>query len=1051
MKKKKVYTIANAHLDTIWSWDFETTVSKYIYNTLNDNFSRFEKYPEYRFNFEGAYRYELMKEYYPEMWDKMKSYIAQGKWNVCGSAFENGDVNVPSPEALFRNILLGNEYFDKNFGKRSCDIFLPDCFGFGYALPSVMKHANLKGFTTQKLSWGSAYGIPFDIGKWYGVDGNFVYGCTNPGPYDKTLTQVRENEFVEKKLKENERYSLPLTAVFHGVGDRGGAPKEPSVKTVCNEIALNGESDTEVLSAPADKIFRDIDSIADEIKQKLPVWNNELVMTNHAVGGYTSRAIGKRWNRRNEELADMAERACVTATAMNGYEYPAETLTRAWKRVIAHQFHDDLPGTSVQRAYRRSWNDYAMSLNQFESEYEGAVKSVSSLLDTSFVKGVAIVVNNPMEYERTDVVTIRVPASRLNRNAAVFDADGKEYAAQIKEVKNGFATLLACVTVPAMGYKVFDVRNRKCGVKSKLYASVVMLENEKYRVGFNSNGDISSVFDKELKKEILEKPVVTGIFDYNGSKHWPAWELNFDEVNREPQNTAKIKSVRVIENGPCRVALETVKVFGESTFTSVVALSRGGKVVEIYTEAEWRSKRHLAKEIFSFTAKSPVATYDLGLGAIKRGNMNEKLFEVPAQKWADISDKNEDFGVSVISECKYGWDKFDDNTLRLTLMHTPLKNYRVDSMQSMMDLGLNRYSYAIFSHSGDVGHPTQCAARNFVMPMASFTVSEHGGSNSELSFGSLSGNAILRAVKKAENSDEIVVRIGESEKKSQKNVTLTLNIPIEAAREIYASEEHISDFDLTDGKLVFDLKPYEIRSFALRLEKVTGKALTSEVDIVKNIDAFSSNGNPSGEIPVINKTIPEEITPDRLISNGIPFKLSGNAMLCGGQSLTLPTGTKRVHILMASLNGDKAIKINDYAYKVNDICGYYAGWDLYDFKEVAFTKPGKLGYEFTHSHTENGDAICEQLFFWHITVPVSETGTVSFPVDRDIIVLSVTADYDGTECSLCCELFDKIEGRRFDYRESIAERLIYLNGKNSYLLNDKGGAIRHRNKGRRKS
>ena len=723
MEKKKIYTIANAHLDTIWSWDFETTVSKYIYNTLNDNFNRFEKYPEYKFNFEGSYRYELMKEYYPEMWDKMKSYISKGRWNVCGSAFENGDVNVPSPEALFRNILLGNNYFYDNFGKRSCDIFLPDCFGFGYALPSVMRHANLKGFTTQKLTWGSAYGIPFDLGKWYGVDGNYVYGCTNPGSYDKTLKKIRDNDFVEKKLKDNEQYNLPLTAVFHGVGDRGGAPTEASVKTVCDEINKNDTSDTEVLSAPADKIFHDIDALPENVKQKLPVWNNELVMTNHAVGGYTSRAIGKRWNRRNEEIADMAERACVTAMTVNGYDYPQIPLTKAWKRVIAHQFHDDLPGTSVQRAYRRSWNDYAMSLNQFTNEYESAVKSIASSLDTAFVKGTAIVVNNPMEYERTNVVSVRIPTKLCGKNMTALDSEENEYPVQVTEVKNGVTTLLVCVTVPAMGYKVFDIRNRKCQIKSKLFASIQMLENEKYRVQFNSNGDISSIFDKDLKKEILKKPIITGIFDYNGSPHWPAWELNFEELNREPQNATKIKAIKVIENGPCRVALQIVKTFGESTFTSIVALSRGGKVVEVYTETEWRSKRHAAKEIFSFSAHSPVATYDLGLGAIKRGNMNEKLFEVPAQKWADITDKSEDFGVSVISECKYGWDKFDDSTLRLTLMHTPLKNYRVDSMQSMMELGLNRYSYAIYSHKNTVGHDTQTEARNFVMPMASFIVS----------------------------------------------------------------------------------------------------------------------------------------------------------------------------------------------------------------------------------------------------------------------------------------------------------------------------------------
>ena len=324
---------------------------------------------------------------------------------------------------------------------------------------------------------------------------------------------------------------------------------------------------------------------------------------------------------------------------------------------------------------------------------------------------------------------------------------------------------------------------------------------------------------------------------------------------------------------------------------------------------------------------------------------------------------------------------------------------------------------------------------------------------SEYSFGSLSGNAILRAVKKAEYSDEIVVRIGESEKKLQKDVTLSLNREIESAREIYASEEHIEDVSLVDGKLVFDLKPYEIKSFALKVKKANvGTDAKFKVDILGNIYAFSTNAHPSGELPIINKTIPVEITPDTVYAGGIKFDIPKNnkGMLCGGQSLILPESTEKVHLLIASLNGDKHVKINDCAYKINDITEYYAGWDLYDFKEVAFTKSGKLGYEFTHSHTENGDAQCEQLFFWHVEVDTAGRNVINFPVDRDILVLSVVADTEKEFCNLACDLYDKIEGRVFDYKVNLKEKITYLNCKNSYLLNDKGGAIRHRNKGRRK-
>ena len=174
-KDKKIYTIATAHLDTVWNWDFEHVINVCLKDTLDQNFALFEKYPDYRFNFEGAYRYELFEEYYPEKFEQLRKYIEEGRWNITGSGYENGDVNVPSPESLFRNMLYGNLYFEKKFGKRSNDIFLPDCFGFGWSLPAIAEHAGLKGFSTQKLSWGSAYGIPFDIGVWYGSNGKAIF------------------------------------------------------------------------------------------------------------------------------------------------------------------------------------------------------------------------------------------------------------------------------------------------------------------------------------------------------------------------------------------------------------------------------------------------------------------------------------------------------------------------------------------------------------------------------------------------------------------------------------------------------------------------------------------------------------------------------------------------------------------------------------------------------------------------------------------------------------------------------------------------------------
>ncbi|MGN0560250.1 MAG: alpha-mannosidase, partial [Candidatus Fimenecus sp.] len=332
-KKPTIYTVATAHLDTVWNWTFERTVEKYIPATLDDNFKLFEKYPDYVFSFEGSRRYELMEEYYPEKFEMLKKYVADGRWFVTGSAYENGDVNVPSPEALFRNILYGNGYFRDKFGKTSVDIYLPDCFGFGYALPSIIKHAGLLGFTTQKLTWSSAYGIPFDLGLWQGVDGSQIYASLDAQDYAATLKTVRQHKNAPNKLKNNiEKYDLPFTYLLHGTGDRGGAPKEESVKTVVSEKQKNAQSDTDVEIVSVDKVFRVMDEDLSAVQKKnLPVWNNELVSTDHGVGGYTSRALGKRWNRKNEQLADAAERFSVAAAWCSAGAYPQKELETAWK------------------------------------------------------------------------------------------------------------------------------------------------------------------------------------------------------------------------------------------------------------------------------------------------------------------------------------------------------------------------------------------------------------------------------------------------------------------------------------------------------------------------------------------------------------------------------------------------------------------------------------------------------------------------------------------------------------------------------------------------
>lgn len=1029
-KKPTIYTVATAHLDTVWNWDFERTVREYIPATLDDNFKLFEKYPDYVFSFEGSCRYELMEEYYPEKFEKLKKYVADGRWFVTGSAYENGDVNVPSPEALFRNILYGNRYFAEKFGKTSVDVYLPDCFGFGYALPSIIKHAGLLGFTTQKLTWSSAYGIPFDLGLWQGVDGSRIYASLDAQDYSATLSAVRGHKNAPNKLKNNmEKYDLPMTYLLHGTGDRGGAPKEKSVQTVVREKKKNDADGTDVEIVSVDKVFRIMEAdLTAAQKEKLPVWNNELVSTDHGVGGYTSRALGKRWNKLNEQLADAAERFSSAADYLGAQKYPKAELDAAWKRVIAHQFHDDLPGTSVERAYKRSWNDYALSLNQFSWLYETAAEQVIRQMTVPFKRGTAVAVSNPTQFERTEAVKCMLPEFRNVQYVRVKNAAGEAVPSQISDGVVWFTA-----TVPANGFAVYCITGAKepYAGKKEVFCTEKSLENQKYRVLLDDNGDICSVFDKEMQKELLSAPVRMALHKYNGSHNWPAWELTYKEVMAEPKAYAADPTFRVSENGAARVCIETRRKAEDSVFIQRISLGNSEKIVRVENKIEWCSPRTLLKTPFSFTVQNENAAYDLGLGFIRRGVNTEKLYEVPAQNWADIS--GETFGVSVLSDCKYGWDHPTADTIRLTGIHTPRADFRKDSQQSCMELGRNRYAFGIFSHAGDNLAETQAAGICFNQPMRVFKAEcgNEGALPSTYSFASVSDPAVLlRAVKQSEDGGHLVIRVNEGAGFAHKNVKVSVGEGIKSAWICNASEEILEAEQVTNGELVFNIEPFAPMTFRLELQtpSVCAQPNTgTPVRLPYSCNIVSANTDRKNGI-VKGYTLPSEQFPREVRCKDAVFSLSDsaqNALICGGQTVHLPKGTKRAALLLTSLKGDKEVPFRSgkqiQLVTVPDFHERLGAGDLYASGDSGYLKRCTLAKEFTHLHSAAGDEIAVQTYFFYTEVDVAEDMLV-LPVDADIVLLAVTAFAEPAHGGALFPLTDRMEKIPITYRRPNREK-----------------------------
>ncbi|MDF2566839.1 MAG: alpha-mannosidase, partial [Oscillospiraceae bacterium] len=733
---KTINAVATSHLDTNWSWDLEQSIEEYLPETYEENVDLIKDYPDYKFNFEGAYRYQLLKEYYPEKFEELKGYINSGQWNVSGTALENGDVNVPSPEALFRNILYGNNYFLDNFGKTSKDIYLPDCFGFGYALPSIMAHSNLLGFSTQKLSWGNAFPngqLPFDIGMWKGPDGKSAIADINLNGYWNAHTDgMRNNNDFLSRLSRSPIGII--SALFGACGDRGGGASNAAVKKILEEQRQNPSQSIKVQMSTTDALMK---SITQADKDKLSVYDGEMVMKQHGVGSYTSRVMSKRWNRQAEQMAYAAELTNVNSEYLGATAYPKKQLEEYWTRVIAHQFHDDITGTSNSTTYQRSYNDLMLSIKQFANEYQSGVSGVVRAMDTTAGAGeVAVVVNNPLGVQSTGTVTGTVTMPSVTANIKVTDDTGADVPCQIVSSNGNEYKIAFSATAKSLGYRKYLVKGVSNNSQtSTLSVSNNALSNEKYNVTIDQNGNISSVFDKDLNKELLSEPIRLGIFT-NSSNYWAAWELNIDDYAfKKPQNyVGGTPTVQIVENGPARVALKITRTFNNSKFEQIVSLSAGGKMVQVDNVVDWQEKSSLLKAEFNLKPSNPNATYDLGLGTITRGNNTSDKSEVPLQKWADLTNSDNSYGVSIINDCKYGMDKYDDDTMRLTLIHTPKENYTHHSGfypasgQDTQDIGENRFSFAIYGHAGNYASSNvQHLAESFNQPLYAYQAEQHTG------------------------------------------------------------------------------------------------------------------------------------------------------------------------------------------------------------------------------------------------------------------------------------------------------------------------------------
>ncbi len=797
----RMSAVGHAHIDTAWLWPLRETVRKCA-RTFSTAVALMDEYPDYRFACSQAQQYAWMKERYPDLYRRMREKVANGQLEPVGSMWVEADCNIPSGESLVRQILHGKRFFARELGRDTTEVWLPDVFGYPGSLPQIMRQAGIDRFLTQKLSWNQYNVLPHHSFEWEGIDGSRVFTHFPPADTYNGDASVAELVHAVRNFKDHDRATRSL--YVYGHGDGGGGPTAGMIEQLRRLADLEGAPRVELETASSffDKAVADLDDPA--------VWVGELYLELHR-GTYTTQAATKKGNRAGELALREAE-LWASLAPRRWSAYPVERLDRAWKTLLLHQFHDIIPGSGIHWVYEDTARDHAQVETEAGAVIDDATAVAAAAIDTTGLSS-PLVVLNPLSHDRAEVVS----ATRNDRDEPLVAVgpDGERSPVQIAED----GALLFRASVPSCGYSVYDLVSGAGDPPggSELAVDERGIENGRLRVRWDDDGLLTSVWDKSADREVLAPGArgnVLQIFeDY--PNFYDAWDVDRFTLEH-PTDVTALDEVAVTEGGPHRASVRMTRSFGDSRVTQTISLSAGSGRLDFDTAVDWQESRRLLKVAFPVGVRSQRATYEIQYGHVERpthANTSWDLarFEVCAQRWADLSEPG--YGVALLNDCKYGYD-IQGNVMRLSLLRAP------GWPDPQADRGAHRFTYALLPHPGDLraGGVVE-AGYELNVPLRALPTTSHGGQQArQASFLRVDRpGVVIDAVKKAEDSDAMVVRLYEAW--GQRGpVRLTCAAPVAEARRadlLERERERLEPDD--DGSIPLRLRPFEIATLLLDL------------------------------------------------------------------------------------------------------------------------------------------------------------------------------------------------------------------------------------------
>ena len=739
----QITAVGHAHIDTAWLWPLREARRKCA-RSFSTALALMDEHPDFRFACSQPAQYAWMKEHYPDIYRGIRAKVAAGQWEPVGAMWVEADCNLPSGEALARQLLNGKRYFIQEFGYETKVLWLPDVFGYPGNLPQLMAEAGCDYFLTQKLSWNDTNKPEHNTFIWEGIDGTRIFTHFPPADtYNGSFTAEEVAQSVHN-FKDAARSNRSL--YLFGWGDGGGGPTREMIDSAHR------------LGVPIGRAAEFFEHASAEAHD-LTTTSGELYFELHR-GTYTSQSRTKRWNRLAQSGLREAEMWSVAA----GGDYPSSALEALWKALLLNQFHDILPGSSIDWVYEEAERDLENVVTRATDFAEAAMSAIVG-------KGEQLVAFNSTSHPRSEVISL-----------------DSEYAR---------------IEAPACGWAVLAPRSSEPEVAVTDHS----MENELLRVEWDDRAVLTSIWDKEVGREVLGGPGnLLQLHDDNPRNH-DAWDLDAGYRDSFTEVTA-IEKVR--QRGGLRGLLAFRRTFGESWLFQVMTLDAGSRVLRFETFVEWRERHKMLKVAFPVTVKSREATYEIQFGHIRRPTHQDTsqaraMFEVCAQRWADLGDG--DYGVALLNDCKHGYD-IHGSVMRLSLLRGPTHP------DPTADLGGHQFTYALMPHPGDFQEAGVIeAAEDLNAPLLpAYGNLPVGSSRSLIEIDTR--QVIVEAIKRAEDSDAVIVRLYEAWG-APCRAKLRTTLPARRAWLCDLLERERSEVEVHDGDLDLDLTPFKILTLKL--------------------------------------------------------------------------------------------------------------------------------------------------------------------------------------------------------------------------------------------